>query len=219
MGALDVFDKFLAEVAALAADRPARILEIGSYEGGSAVWFAKNLLLHTDSVLFCVDSWKGSPELENIGINMPAAEGNFRRNIARAPNGKRVIVVKEESMLALTALVRDGASSTFDVIYVDGDHSMTNAIADGLLSFRLLKKGGLMIFDDMLYYPSVGRAAAAIVEALGDEGRLEVLYNQQQLVVKKTADDRWATPTSVVTISERSSLPSVFTPGVPIKGL
>lgn len=48
----------------------------------------------------------------------------FRRNVARAPNGERVTVVKGESMLALTALVRDGATSTFDIIYVDGDHSV-----------------------------------------------------------------------------------------------
>lgn len=51
-------------------------------------------------------------------------QGNFRRNIARAPNGERVTVVKGESMLALAALVRDGATSTFDVIYVDGDHAV-----------------------------------------------------------------------------------------------
>lgn len=55
---------------------------------------------------------------------------------------------------------------------------MSNAITDGILAFRLLKVGGLMIFDDMLFYPSVARATAAIVEALGGEGRLEVLYSQ-----------------------------------------
>lgn len=50
------------------------MLQIGSYEGGSTVWFAKNILLHADSVLFCIDSWEDSLELRNIGIDMPAAE-------------------------------------------------------------------------------------------------------------------------------------------------
>lgn len=55
---------------------------------------------------------------------------------------------------------------------------MPNVMADGLLSFRLLQVGGLMVFDDMFTYLSVARATAAIVEALGGEGRLEVLYDQ-----------------------------------------
>lgn len=33
------------------------VLEIGSYEGRSAVWMLENLLTHHDSTITCVDHW------------------------------------------------------------------------------------------------------------------------------------------------------------------
>lgn len=36
----------------------------------------------------------------------------------------------------------------FDFIYVDGSHRSPDVIYDAILSFGLLKKGGIMIFDD-----------------------------------------------------------------------
>jgi len=36
----------------------------------------------------------------------------------------------------------------FDIIYIDGNHEPDYVLEDAILSFRLLKKGGYMIFDD-----------------------------------------------------------------------
>lgn len=36
----------------------------------------------------------------------------------------------------------------FDIIYIDADHEPESVLEDAVLSFRKLKKGGLMIFDD-----------------------------------------------------------------------
>lgn len=55
---------------------------------------------------------------------------------------------------------------------------MPSVLADAVLSFRLLKVGGFLIFDDMLVFPDVGRAMEYFVEAFGGEHRLEVLHNE-----------------------------------------
>ncbi|CAN0083556.1 unnamed protein product, partial [Scytosiphon promiscuus] len=43
-GSFDVFEKYLAGIVATAPDRPVHVLEVGSFEGGSALWFAEHLL-------------------------------------------------------------------------------------------------------------------------------------------------------------------------------
>eukprot|EP00903_Cladosiphon_okamuranus_P016547 g15265.t1 len=63
--ASNVFDKYLASLVMSAAERPVNVLEIGSFEGGSALWIAEHLLLHPDSMLICIDLWThGGPHLE-----------------------------------------------------------------------------------------------------------------------------------------------------------
>lgn len=51
-------------------------------------------------------------------------QDRFRSNMARAPNAERVTAVKGDSLLSLSGLVAAGATSTFDAIYVDGDHTV-----------------------------------------------------------------------------------------------
>ena len=47
------FDKFLS----CYKDKPCKFLEIGSYEGMSAIWMLDNVLTHQDSRLWCIDAW------------------------------------------------------------------------------------------------------------------------------------------------------------------
>jgi predicted O-methyltransferase YrrM len=39
-------------------------------------------------------------------------------------------------------------NQTFDFVYVDADHTAASALLDGELSWRDLKSGGLLAFDD-----------------------------------------------------------------------
>jgi predicted O-methyltransferase YrrM len=41
---------------------PARGLEIGSFEGRSALWFCENILTHPEARLICIDTFVGSAE-------------------------------------------------------------------------------------------------------------------------------------------------------------
>ena len=43
--------------------------------------------------------------------------------------------------------------SSMDIVYVDGSHRACDVLMDGVLAWRLLKPGGVMIFDDYLWEP------------------------------------------------------------------
>ena len=66
-----------------------------------------------------------------------------------------------------------GDDGTFDVIYVDGDHTEGGALFDLNLSWQLLKAGGVMIIDDY-FDDSAGASAkndwvAKKIGKVGDE--------------------------------------------------
>ncbi|CAN0219672.1 unnamed protein product [Hapterophycus canaliculatus] len=88
---------------------------------------------------------------------------------------------------------------------------MAAVLADAVLSFRLLRVGGLMIFDDMVGFPDVGPAMEYFVEAFEGDHRLEVLHNKEKMVVTKTSEDKWATPTSIVNMGTNPFPPPAFT--------
>lgn len=46
----------------------------------------------------------------------------------------------------------EGGENKFDFIYVDGLHLSQDVLYDALLSFDLLKVGGILIFDDYLWF-------------------------------------------------------------------
>ncbi len=94
-------------------------------------------------------------------------------------------------------LLRGLPLESFDIIYVDGSHVKNDVLEDAVLSWRLLKNGGLMVFDDYrnlgvgLDYagghgPDVWSPKAAIdpfVQCF--ERQCEVLHNGRQLIIRK----------------------------------
>lgn len=120
-------------------NRPVKWLEIGTYEGRSALWAVEHVLKHTDSSITCVDTWDD-----------PKVFSTFKKNIKHAPKEK-ITYIKSSSRDALKkpALIKRGAQ--FDVVYIDADHHSSSVLEDAILAFPLLKPGGLMIFDDYTY--------------------------------------------------------------------
>lgn len=119
---------------------PLRALEIGSLEGRSAVWMLDHMLLHPNSSLSCIDLFR-SEELEN----------RFNKNIRATGAESKVTKLKGPSWIHL----RELPCNTFDFIYIDGSHHGRDVIEDAILSYRLLKKEGILVFDD---YPWRGDA-------------------------------------------------------------
>ncbi len=108
-----------------------RMLEIGSFEGRSAVWFLENVLTHPSAEMVCIDTFQ-------------FGEARFDHNIHISGFAEKVQKLKGSSEELLLSLPLE----SFDLIYVDGDHHAANVLMDGVLSWYRLKPGGAMIFDD-----------------------------------------------------------------------
>ena len=123
---------------------PARILEIGSYDGSSAVGFLSLICSHPDCHVTCIDPFEGSRESH---IYEKDPELAFMQNTA--PFGEQTTLIRKRSSVAL----REMPFQSFDIIYIDGSHDAKDVLSDAVLSWDLLKVGGIMIFDDYLWKP------------------------------------------------------------------
>src|SRR5262245_17967752 len=121
------------------------IVEIGSREGSSALWFLNNLLLADESRLYCVDPWEESPEFFE----------NFQANIREHPARDKVKVIRSRSYHALQQMLREGFQC--DLVYVDGSHTAHDVLWDLMLSFKILRVGGVMMCDDYTWPFDKGR--------------------------------------------------------------
>ena len=155
-------------------DRPAEILEIGSYEGRSAIAFL-NLL--PGSRLTSVDA----------EIGPGAAERGVRLRNNLQPFGSRVKFLKALSLDVLPRMLVNNRQ--FDVIYIDGSHLRDAVVADTMLAWPLLRVGGLLIWDDYLWrshLPAEQRPQPAIDWFLDRfEGSYDLLQKGSQVIVQK----------------------------------
>lgn len=164
-----------------------KVLEIGSFEGGSAQWFLRFVVAnHSESELICVDSWSdiGVSSIQGehgkragSGNLLQSAGISFTKNMCAAKkqhglNRNRQIsplqIMKGDSLTQLSGLVAN--NQKFDLIYIDASHDAVDVLADAILSFRLLKVGGVIIFDDYLWGLNAAADAvdvAAFVAAKG----------------------------------------------------
>lgn len=131
-----------------AHQRDLEFLEIGSFEGGSACWLLKNILTGEGSRLTCIDTFdfagQGSYYLQDEGSESMSIEDRFNFNIAQTGSGHKVRKLIGSSQEVLRGL----PFSTYDFIYIDGSHKAVNVLEDAVLAWPLLKKGGLLTFDD-----------------------------------------------------------------------
>lgn len=135
--------------------RPSKILEIGSYEGAATCYLIEKLGNINELDMYCIDTWEGSWEHKEIGTDMLSVEQRFDNNIAFARSKvlhePTFTKLKGLSETRLMELFLKGHDNSFDFIYVDGSHATADVLSDGVLSFKLLKVGGVMVFDDYLW--------------------------------------------------------------------
>ena len=112
-------------------------IEIGSMQGMSAIWQLENILTDSTSTITCIDIFWDKE-----------AEGLFDRNIKATGVAYKVIKLKGSSEKMLRGLNLE----QYDYVYIDGSHIPKWVLSDAVLSWDLLKKGGLIIFDDYLLY-------------------------------------------------------------------
>lgn len=163
-----------------------RSLEIGSFEGRSAIWLLENILTHPTAHITCIDTWQGSAEHTNSHIDFSLVKRNFDSNIQRSGNAQRVTVIQSASHIALKRLEPD----SFHFIYIDGSHKASDVLEDAVLSWRLLKHDGILIFDDYIWesqYAEIESPKLAVdsfISCFSDQIK-HTKYTQQVTIIKK----------------------------------
>jgi hypothetical protein len=112
------------------------ILEIGSFEGYSANIFNK---IFVSPEIFCVDPWVAYSLHPNL--NFTQIENNFDKNTKK-------LNIKKFKMRSSDFFKNN--NKKFDLIYIDGSHKADDVLADAIESYKILKSGGILFFDDFL---------------------------------------------------------------------
>jgi predicted O-methyltransferase YrrM len=125
-------------------------LEIGCYEGRASIWLANNHL-KSGSNYTVLDTFGGTEiedgmerTAENFKENTNFIEENFKHNISFHKDINWNII-KGYSQIELAKMKLE---PTYDFIYIDGSHQADDTFVDGYYAHKLLKPGGLLIFDD-----------------------------------------------------------------------
>lgn len=110
-------------------------LEIGVFEGRTSVWLLDNILKKEFTgrglgFLHCIE---------------PRLTENGRHNLVQHID---FLKLYEASSFDILSVLLYKKAVKFDFIYIDGDHNASGLLEDLVLSFKLLKKEGVMLIDD-----------------------------------------------------------------------
>ncbi|PIQ24745.1 hypothetical protein COW36_23505 [bacterium (Candidatus Blackallbacteria) CG17_big_fil_post_rev_8_21_14_2_50_48_46] len=192
----DWFSPYLSElepwILPLAGQTGLKILEIGSFEGRSAVWFLEQVLTGPEAALTCIDPWQVTPEMIEFEpeVMLAWAEARFDSNTALAlqKSPARLIKIKASSEVALPGL----PAESYDLIYLDGSHRARYVLSDLVLAWRLLKPEGLLCCDDYGYRrfqdPAWNPALAIDSFLACYQGFYQLLHQGYQVILRKTGD-------------------------------
>tara|TARA_Y100000592_G_C5444346_1_gene305165 strand:- start:870 stop:1421 length:552 start_codon:yes stop_codon:yes gene_type:complete len=109
-----------------------RCLEIGAFEGRTTITLSKYF-----DYVDVVDPWKDYWDIPDAS----EAYERFKHNTQECNN---IVVYRDESKKILPLLNH----YTYDLIYIDGDHSVDAVYNDIKMSCNLLKEDGVIIIDD-----------------------------------------------------------------------
>lgn len=168
-----------------------RVLEIGSYEGRSARWLLENILTHESARIDCLDIFKDEIKDEAEAETSSPILQRFLHNIA--PYAEKVSWVQGKSQLILRGEAFDPSKARkYDFIYIDGSHEARDVLEDAMLAYRLLKIGGILIFDDfefVAWSESYRNPKTAILAFFGVfKQQFKLLHKGRQFVLERIGE-------------------------------
>lgn len=137
-------------------DGPIHVLEIGSWVGSTAISWAEGLkAIERAGGITCVDPWLSYFDLSRdrnsvyAEMNDAARSGDafklFQHNIAAAGHGD----VIDFKRMPSSEIPRVFPASSFDVVFIDGDHRYQAVAADTAAARRVLRSPGIICGDDL----------------------------------------------------------------------
>jgi hypothetical protein len=139
--------------------RPSRVIEVGTWKGGSALTMARHLeRLWLDAEILCVDTWLGALEMwtdlddpERHGAlrlhhGYPTVYYTFLANVVRAGQQYRVTPFPVPSLTAAQWCALRGVRA--DLIYLDASHEEEDVYQDLVTWWDIVAPGGILFGDD-----------------------------------------------------------------------
>jgi predicted O-methyltransferase YrrM len=161
------------------------ILQIGAYKGDCTEHILNNYNINK---IVDVDTWEGSMEHPELNITFHAVEEVYDRKFQ---DDKRV---KKMKMTSDMYFANNFPEEKFDFIYIDGAHTSTQVLMDGINGFARLQVGGILAFDDYewpMYSGTLNNPKIGIDSWLKlFEGYYELMIKNYQVWVKKDSDLR-----------------------------
>ncbi len=107
-----------------------KIVEVGSHQGMSACWILDNILIHPGDTLTCIEP-KFAPKL--------------RENLARTGSKSKVTLLEGDVHQHLSSL----DANSIDLVNLQDKRKQPDyAEQNAILSWKSLKKGGILVFND-----------------------------------------------------------------------
>lgn len=133
---------FEALLTPLAGQDNLKFLQLGAFTGDASVWLAENILTGKGCWLIDVDTWEGSDEPDHESMNFEDVYLTYKN---KTENYKQIRTFRQTTV---DYLIDGGADQPFNFIYIDADHTTVGVLLDAELSWPMLKRGGIMAFDD-----------------------------------------------------------------------
>lgn len=124
---------------------PKTVVEIGVFQG----YFTFNMTgmlapSIPDYKHYAIDPFDASHDLDDDKI--AEAYDIFTENLKNFPLSKHIEFIRNKSWPVLMDLINKDIQP--DLIYIDGDHRAAGVLEDLVLSYKLLKIGGVILCDD-----------------------------------------------------------------------
>jgi len=158
-------------------EKPARVLEIGAFDGVSANMMLDHLFPHPESRVCCIDPFLPDPTTPEVSKQTRL---DFYENLKRGGHTEQIDIFEGLSVEVLAWMIaEDGYWDSFDLIYIDGSHLAHDVLTDAVISWNLLKYGGVIAFDD---YEWNGGNSPLDRPKLGIDAFASVFHPQLRLV-------------------------------------
>ena len=153
-----------------------KYLEIGSYEGNSALYVSTNF---PESNVTCVDLWQGVEEYK--GKDFGIIERNFDSNLKGLSNVNKIKSTSDDFFIKNTIM--------FDFIYLDGNHKFDYVFKDCENAWKFLNIGGFLVCDDYIwsYYDDIKQNPCfAVNKFLKNKNSVKILFvSNSQIFLQK----------------------------------
>jgi hypothetical protein len=165
-----------ASIIPLNSSKPWKILEVGVYHGANVCNLVKTYAKHPQSEIHCIDPWYDVQDYPEYKGAQPSNYWRFIHNISLLdPQDLNKIYpyrkLSEDVVLGFP-------NESFDLIYVDGNHTKPFVLEDAAMVAKKVKRGGWIVFDDT-HHPDVSVALQAFLSVNADRFESIQIQNSQ----------------------------------------